>query len=64
MVAEATNSRSTQRSRLLSPIYDHTESLDACFRFYYHMYGFAVGRLRVILKPFDKDLDDVVDDPK
>lgn len=64
MVAEATNSRSTQKARLWSSVYNQSESVDACFRFYYHMYGSKIGRLRVLYKPIDVSYDDIADDPK
>lgn len=64
MVAEGTNTRTTQSTRLWSPMYTSSDSKDACFRFYYHMYGSKIGRLRVILKPYEMLLDDVVDNPK
>lgn len=64
MIAEATNSRTSQRSRILSPIYNQTDSENACFRFFYHMYGQNVGRLRVIVKPIDDAMDEVVDNPQ
>lgn len=61
MVAEATNSRSTQKSRLWSPVYTKNDSKDACFRFYYHMYGQKIGQLQVFIKPFDMTIKDVRD---
>lgn len=64
MVAEATNSRSTQKSRLWSPVYNQSDSETACMRFYYHMYGSKIGQLRVLYKPIDVALDDIVDEPK
>lgn len=51
MVAEATGTRNTQVARLVSPIYNHTISTDACFRMFSHMYGATVGDLNVYLKP-------------
>lgn len=64
MVAEATNSRSTQKSRFWSPVYNPSDSENACFRFYYHMYGSKIGRLRVLYKPIKLSFDDIVDEPK
>lgn len=61
MIAEATNSRPSQRSRLLSPIYNQSDSENACFHFYYYMYGQNVGRLRIIIKSVDDEMDEVVD---
>lgn len=63
MIAEATNSRPSQRSRLLSPVHKQNDSESACFRFYYHMYGQNVGRLKVIVKSINEEMDDVVDNP-
>lgn len=64
MVAEATNSRPTKISRLLSPVHNQNDSENACFRFYYHMYGRNVGRLRVIIKNIDEDMDEIVNNPR
>lgn len=64
MVAQSTNAQSEQKSRLWSPIHVQTDSQNACFRFYYHMYGAYVGRLRVLIKPIDKDIDEVSADSK
>lgn len=64
MVAEATNSRLTQKSRLSSPIHKKDDSENACFRFFYHMYGAGVGRLRVIIRPIDKTIDEIADNQK
>lgn len=64
MVAEATNSRTTQRSRLLSPVHNQTDSENACFHFFYHMYGRTVGRLRIIIKTIEDAMDEVVDNPQ
>lgn len=64
MVAEATNSRSTHKSRFWSPIHKQLDSENACLRFYYHMYGSKIGQLRVILKPINENIDDIADEPK
>lgn len=64
MIAEATNSRITQRSRIVSPIHNKIDSESACFRFFYHMYGQKVGRLRVIIKTVDDSMDEVVDNAR
>lgn len=61
MVAEATNQHTAQKSRLYSPIYDALDSVNACFRFYYHMYGAIVGTLRVYVKPLSMKLHDMDD---
>ncbi|XP_055313712.1 MAM and LDL-receptor class A domain-containing protein 1-like isoform X2 [Sitodiplosis mosellana] len=64
MIAEATNSRTTQRSRIFSPIHNQTDSENACFRFFYHMYGHKVGRLRAIVKNINETMDEIADKPK
>lgn len=64
MVAEATNQRTTHKARLYSPIYNESDSINACFRFYYHMYGAIVGRLRVYIKPLSVNIDEIADTPK
>lgn len=51
MVAEATSTRNPQVARLVSPIYNHTMSQNACFRMFSHMYGATVGNLNVYIKP-------------
>lgn len=61
MVAEATNRNTANKSRLYSPIYDSADSLNACFRFYYHMYGAIVGTLRVYVLPLSVKLHDMDD---
>lgn len=49
-------------ARLISPMYDAKLSNDACFRFYYHMFGFKTGAIRVYLKPKSMSLDEMLDD--
>lgn len=61
MVAEATNQNTANKARIYSPVYDPSDSLNACFRFYYHMYGFIVGTLRVYVKPLSVKLNDLDD---
>lgn len=60
MVAEAINSQSDQKSYFWSPIHSQADSKNACFRFFYHMFGAYVGRLRVFIKPIDIDIDELV----
>lgn len=56
MVAEASYYQRTEhRARLYSPIYSPSDSMNASFQFYYHMFGFSVGRLRVYVKPLTAD---------
>ncbi|KAH9394301.1 MAM domain-containing glycosylphosphatidylinositol anchor protein 2, partial [Tyrophagus putrescentiae] len=48
-------------ARLYSPVYTHLEGTsDACFEFYYHMYGKAIGGLRVYVLEKSKALRDLV----
>ncbi|XP_031625309.1 uncharacterized protein LOC116341763, partial [Contarinia nasturtii] len=64
LIAEATNSHPSQRSRLFSPVYNQSDSENACFRFFYYMYGQNVGRLRIIIKSVVDKMDKVVDNQK
>lgn len=51
MYIESTSRAENQSARLLSPMYDGDITDDACFVFYYHMYGESIGGLRVYQKP-------------
>lgn len=51
MVAQSADQYVSSAARLISPIYEKEQSVNMCFRFYYHMYGLLVGRLRVYVKP-------------
>lgn len=42
-----------------SPVYTSNYSVDACFQFYYHMYGDSVGMLGVYIKPLTMRLEDM-----
>lgn len=64
MVADVTDILSNDATRLLSPIYSIDLSKDACFRFYYHMFGLSVGRLRIYIKPVSMDMELIIDEPK
>lgn len=64
MVAEVTDILSSDAARLLSPIYEQKLSKDACFKFFYHMFGFSVGKLRVYIKPITLNLENILEDPR
>lgn len=64
MVAQSTNAQTEQITYFWSPIHSQSHSQNACFRFYYHMFGAYAGRLRVFVKPIDKDINEVIADPK
>jgi MAM domain, meprin/A5/mu len=49
----------TKSARLISPLYRITAQT-VCFRFYYHMYGYGLGTLRVYAKPESVELEDVL----
>lgn len=51
LVIHGVNSIDATSARLISPIYDSKLSVDACFRFYYHMFGKKTGTIRVFIKP-------------
>lgn len=51
-------------THLMSPLYPVAQSVDACFRFYFYMYGRQMGRLRVYLKPEFIDMNELVGDNK
>lgn len=59
MVAEAFGRRRSQFARLISPMYNETMSVNACFRMFSHMYGATVGELNVYIKPDSLDIADV-----
>lgn len=64
MVAELTNVLPNDAARFISPIYNATSSKDACFRFFYHIFGLSAGTLRVYIKPVTVDLDDMLEEPR
>ncbi|XP_055626420.1 MAM and LDL-receptor class A domain-containing protein 1-like [Toxorhynchites rutilus septentrionalis] len=45
---------------LFSPVYTSNYSMNACFQFYYHMFGDSVGTLAVYVKPLTMTLDGVI----
>ncbi len=51
-------------ARLISPLYPAAASKDACFRFYYHMYGALTGVLRIYIKPESVTIQDMLDSAK
>lgn len=51
-------------TRLISPLYPSEAGKDACFRFYYHMYGASTGVLRVYIKPESLTIPETLDSPK
>lgn len=51
-------------ARLISPLYSAESSKDACFRFYYHMYGATTGLLRVYIKPESLSISEALDSPR
>lgn len=64
VVAQSADQILDTAARLISPIYPQEKSVDACFRFYYHMYGLLVGRLRVYMKPVSVAMDVAISEPK
>lgn len=64
MVMESFEHEEFDRALLFSPIYSAEKSRDACFRFFYHMYGLMVGELRVYVRPVSVDNDMMVTNPK
>ncbi|KAF7487608.1 MAM and LDL-receptor class A domain-containing protein 1 [Sarcoptes scabiei] len=48
-------------ARLYSPVYQHLENTSiACFQFYYHMYGKAIGSLRIYIKEQNTKLNQLI----
>lgn len=64
MLATFANQLPSSVARLISPIYPANASQNACFSFYYHMYGATTGVLRVYVKPESVAIADIVDAPK
>lgn len=58
--AQSTNSI----ARLISPLYPADASKNACFRFYYHMYGATTGSLKVYMKPKSVTLAEMMESTK
>ncbi|XP_075987130.1 uncharacterized protein LOC142983863 [Anticarsia gemmatalis] len=51
MYIESTSQLTNDTARLVSPVFDQKLAVNGCFAFYYHMYGVAMGGLRVYQKP-------------
>lgn len=64
MVAMSNDQQSDDAARLISPLYPAEKSANACFRFYTHMFGQSVGRLRVYIKPLSVEMDQVLSENK
>ncbi|XP_063698157.1 uncharacterized protein LOC134829092 [Culicoides brevitarsis] len=48
------------KARLVSPTFNATQSENACFRLFYHMFGLSPGKLRVYAKPLSTEIMDAV----
>ncbi|XP_049543948.1 MAM and LDL-receptor class A domain-containing protein 1-like [Anopheles darlingi] len=59
MIVDSNEQFTNDTARLISPLYEPEYSQNACFQFYYHMYGETVGTLRVFVKPLNSDLYDL-----
>ncbi|XP_050091020.1 uncharacterized protein LOC126574716 [Anopheles aquasalis] len=59
MIVDSNEQFTNDTARLISPIYEPEYGQNACFQFYYHMYGETVGTLRVFVKPINSDLYDL-----
>lgn len=59
MVINTNTEVHTKSARLISPLFRITAQI-VCFRFYYHMYGYSLGTLRVYAKPESVELQDVL----
>lgn len=64
MLLESFEHDEGDRALFFSPIYSAEKSRNACFRFYYHMYGLLVGSLKVYIKPVSVDLESIAEEPK
>lgn len=64
MLTQSKGQHANDLAHLMSPLYRAQDSIDACFRFYYFMYGKSLGRLRVFLKPELVSMDEVLGDPR
>lgn len=64
MLAAFANQAPNSVARLISPLYPAEASKDACFRFYYHMYGALTGVLRIYIKPESLTIADMLDSTK
>lgn len=57
MMVDSVEQFTNETARLLSPMYPANYSTNACFSFYYHMYGDGVGTLSVYVRPASQQLD-------
>lgn len=62
MYIESTSRLENDTARLISPLYGGNYSQNACFVFYYHMYGRTTGSLRVYVHPENVDIKKVMED--
>ncbi|XP_053687347.1 uncharacterized protein LOC128736873 [Sabethes cyaneus] len=60
MMVDSSEQFTNETARMLSPVYTSNYSVNACFLFYYHMFGDAVGTLSVYVKPVTQQLDSLV----
>ncbi|XP_063223620.1 mucin-2-like [Bacillus rossius redtenbacheri] len=49
----------SSKTRIYSPVYSPKLSEDACFTFWYHMYGLSTGSLNVYIKPEGKKIQNL-----
>jgi MAM domain, meprin/A5/mu/Somatomedin B domain len=64
MLSESELKRENDKARMISPTFATENSVNACFRLFYHMYGTLVGRLAVYVKPVSKRMAEILDEPK
>lgn len=57
MMVDSVEQFTNETARLLSPMYPANYSQNACFSFFYHMYGDGVGTLSVYMRPASQQLD-------
>ncbi|XP_058460533.1 uncharacterized protein LOC131436084 [Malaya genurostris] len=62
MMADSAEQFTNETARMLSPIYSSNYSVNACFQFFYHMFGDSVGTLSVYVKPISQPLDSMTHD--
>ena len=61
MVINTNTEVSPKRARLISPLYK-VNATTMCFKFYYFMYGSAIGTLRVYIKPESVEMSNILRD--
>ncbi|XP_055857908.1 uncharacterized protein LOC129920577 [Episyrphus balteatus] len=65
MLMESFDQQPHNVARLISPIYSKTLTNNyGCFKFFYFMYGAAVGSLNVYVKPVSVDLEEVLQETR